>query len=251
MKYTANMNSKNANINRSTQTYLDSSYEKYSSYERFKFVRQIMQKHINHTSSFLDIGCAKGEFIWYLKDYFHNVEFTGIDISQKLLSIAKRQQKLESVDFIKADAAGFSLNKRFDCVYMGGVLSIFDDFKKPMQCALKHIKPGGRGYIFGCFNKEDIDVIVRYRNNYAGSKKWESGLNIFSINSIRAALKPFVLSLRFHFFKISTDLPRQKDPVTSYTLNTSEKGRIIANGANIITDFYLVEFKKRINKCVE
>src|SRR3989338_307547 len=221
------------NINRSVETYKKFSYEKYSSYERFRFVKNILAKRVNGREDFLDAGCAKGEFIWYLKDFFPQMRFTGFDISRELLMLAKKERKLQDVKFIVADAGHFDLNKKFDIVYMGGVLSIFDDFQRPLKSIARHLKPKGWGYIFGNFNREDIDVLVRYKNHYAGSKKWESGLNLYSLRSMKAALQKFSGKINFYEFKLSRDLAKGKDPVKSYTLNTREKGRIVLNGANI------------------
>ena len=41
----------------------------------------------------------------------------------------------------------------------------FDDIDDVLSVMIKHIKPGGYGYIFGGFTTDDIDVIVRFRNN--------------------------------------------------------------------------------------
>ena len=169
------------NVNLSVESYTDSSYEKYKSYERFVFFKEIAGKYLEKGGDFLDIGCAKGELIWYLKDFFSKLRFTGIDISGKLISLAKSEEKLSDVTFVKADAEDFNLGREFDFAMMGGVLSIFDDFTKPLRRMEMHLKRGARGYIFGCFTEDDIDVLVRYRNNYLGSKKWESGYNMFSL----------------------------------------------------------------------
>jgi len=233
------------NINQSVETYKKSSYEKYSSYERFRFVKDIIAKRIKGEEEFLDAGCAKGEFIWYLKDFFPRLRFTGFDISRELLSLAQKEQKLKDVRFVAADAQNFNLGRKFDVVCMSGVLSIFDDIQRPLNGIARHLKPKGWGYIFGNFNREDIDVLVRYKNHYAGSKKWESGLNLYSLKSIKKALRKFSGTIHVYPFKLSKDLVAEKDPVKSYTLNTLEKGRIVLNGANIVTDFYLVEFQKK------
>jgi ubiquinone/menaquinone biosynthesis C-methylase UbiE len=232
------------NINSSIESYLDSSYEKCASYERFKFIKDILRKKLKNGKSFLDIGCAKGEFIWYLKDFFPGTRFTGIDISGKLISLARKEPKLKDATFMRGSALNFDLKKKFDFVLMNGVLSIFDDFPRPLRRMMKHLKRGGWGYIFGCFTKSDIDVLVRYRNNFLGSRKWESGLNMFSLKTIEKALRPFSERTKFYRFDLPIDLARKKNPVRSYTVNTG-KGRIILNGANILNQLYLVEFKKR------
>lgn len=233
------------NVNRSITPYLKSSYEKCRSYKRFKFLKKAIAKRIESGGDFLDIGCGKGEFIWYLKDSFPKVNFTGLDISKELISLAKRMPDLKDALFVRADAETFDLNRQFDFVLMNGVLSIFDDYKKAIKRMLKHMKSEGWGYIFGCFAEDDADVLIRYRNNFTGSRIWESGLNMFSLNTMTKSLKPFSSFIKCRKFNLPIDIPRTKDPVRSYTLNTKEEGRIVLTGLNIKLDLYLIEFRKR------
>jgi SAM-dependent methyltransferase len=233
------------NVNNSIATYRTGSYEKYLGYQRFGFLYSIMKNNLPEGGEFLDIGCAKGEFIYFLKEKNCKLNFTGLEYSEELISLAKKEPRLRDVTFVQGDARDFDLNKQFDCALMAGVLSIFDDIEKPLMTMIKHIKFGGYGYIFGGFTIDDIDVIVRFRNNYAGSAIWESGLNMFSLNTVRKAIEPFCSEINFHRFNLSIDLKKQDDPIKTFTLNTKEKDRIVANGANIIREFYLVQFKRK------
>ncbi|MGE5417652.1 MAG: class I SAM-dependent methyltransferase [Acidobacteriota bacterium] len=234
----------NDNVNISIETYIESSYEKYKSYDRFRFVLDVLSRRINDGNTFLDVGCAKGEFIYFLKEIYPNVKYTGLEISEQLLDMARLEPQLSGVEFLQGDARGFSLERKFDHALMSGVLSIFDDFERPLFNMVNHIKSGGWGYVFGNFNADDIDVIIRYRNNYIGSSEWESGLNLFSLSTIGKALKPIACEINIHKFNLSVDLPKEANPIKSFTMNTIEKGKIVLNGANIITDFYLIEFQK-------
>jgi len=230
------------NINSSVDSYLVSSYEEFKIYERFHFIREAMQRNGINKGEFLDIGCAKGEFIYYLKDYFPKLRFTGIDISTELISKARQEPKLQDANFYVADVLDFNLNKFFDFVLMSGVLSIFDDLTTILEQMIKHLKSGGCGYIFGYFNENEIDVLVRFK--VRGTSEWQSGFNQFSLKTVNEALAPFCKEIKCHKFSLSIDLPQKKDSLKSYTLTTKEKGRIITNGVNIIMDFYLIEFTK-------
>jgi hypothetical protein len=59
-------------------------------------------------------------------------------------------------------------------------------------------------------------------------------------------LKNYASRIQIHEFKIDIGLRKQKDPVRTYSLMTQENGRIIVNGANIIREFYLIEFRKKL-----
>lgn len=234
----------NDNVNKSIDTYLNSSYEYYKTYDRFVFLGNLVAQRLGNGTEILDIGCAKGEFIYYLKEIYPNIKYTGIEISEELVALAKKEPNLAGVDFIVADARSFELDRDFDVTIMSGVLSIFDDFTEPLSQMVKHTKQGGCGYIFGRFNEKDIDVLVRYKNHFAGSKEWESGLNCFCHRTIMEFLSDHVEYMHWHKFNLQVDLSEKVNPVSSFTLNTREKGKIVVNGANMIADFYCLEFRR-------
>ena len=49
---------------------------------------------------------------------------------------------------------------------MSGVLSIFDDYEKFLKNVILHMKKDSLGLIFSAFNKDDIDVIMSFKNNF-------------------------------------------------------------------------------------
>jgi SAM-dependent methyltransferase len=232
-------------VNKAIDTYVTSSYDKVRAYERFHFLADLIAERLPDPGSLLDIGCAKGEFIFHLRERFPACRFAGLEYSTRLLELARSEPRLEGVDFVQGDAASFELGRQFDVVVMAGVLSTFDDFAPPLERMVHHLAPGGYGYVFGGFTSADVDVIVRYRNNAMGSREWSSGLNMFSLNTIRAALEPAASSIRHHEFRIAQPLARSEDPVKSFTITTESGDRLIVNGANIVREFYAVEFQKR------
>ncbi|RYG40492.1 class I SAM-dependent methyltransferase, partial [bacterium] len=74
-------------------------------------------------SHFLDVGCGTGRHAVELAKRGHRV--TGIDISAGMLNVARAraQQAGVEVEFIKADAREFTLDRQFDyaiCLCEGG-----------------------------------------------------------------------------------------------------------------------------------
>ena len=216
-------------------------------YERYDFVYEKMKHCFERKPDFkfLDIGCGDGGFLAYLKQRHPAIQCFGLELSQELIRQAKRNRLLKDAVVIRGDLRRFISKETFDVVLMSGVLSIFDDLDVPLRCLLKHLEPGGYGYVFGGFCSEDIDVLVRYRNNYLKNTTWESGLNMFSLNTVKKKLQPDVSKIHLFEFKLGRDLRPQKNPIRTYTLRTREKGRIVINGANIVREFYLIEFQKR------
>ena len=236
------------NINKSIDSYLNSDYSKFKNYERIHFIINEISKNIsaNKKYSFLDIGCSKGEFIYILKEKFSNIKFTGIEYSRDLIDLAEGETFLNDVNFIQDDARSFIINKKYDFALMSGVLSIFDDINPPINQMFKHLKPEGTGYIFGAFNKDDIDVLVRYKNNFKNTEDWESGWNLFSLNTLKKVLKNRSKKIEILNFKIQKSLKKKNDPVSSYTIEVKDSNeKLILTGGGILRDFYLIKFVKK------
>jgi len=229
------------NVNLSVESY-KTDYKKFEKYDRFKFLVNHIKKVMRNHYSLLDIGGAKGELIYLLQKDFPKNEYVCLEYNNELIEIGKKF--LTNVEFIKGDAQDFDLNKQFDIVVMSGVLSIFDNIDNVLKNMIKHIKKDGYGFIFGGFNKDDIDVIVRFKNNYVDSNIWESGWNMFSINSVYKVLAPYVKNFEYKKFVLNTSLKKTSNPVNSYTVELKNGEFLILTGGNIVRDFYLLKFQK-------
>lgn len=90
----------------------------------------------------LDIACGTGKHLSYLKKDF---ECTGIDISEQMLEIARRNY--ENIRFIQADMINFDLNEQFDaivCLFSSiGYVKTYDNLKKTINNFSAHLKLGG------------------------------------------------------------------------------------------------------------
>ena len=171
---------KKSNINISIDAYKDSKHGKV--YKRYEFVHEKIKNRISKITNpkIFDIGCGDASFICYLKKKYPNAKYYGLEPNQDLIDKARNNHLLDDVKLIKDDACKFKIRERFNIIIMSGVLSIFDEIDVPIRNMIKHLLPGGYGYIFGGFCSADIDVLVRFRNNYLKSTTWESGLNMFS-----------------------------------------------------------------------
>ncbi len=101
----------------------------------------------------IDIGCGTGRHSLELARRGYKV--TGLDLSSKMLEEAKKVSEAEilEIEFIRADAADFSLENSFDgaisiCEGAFGLLSVNDDTFKRDQKILENIchvlKPGAK-----------------------------------------------------------------------------------------------------------
>ena len=220
----------------------DNSYSKPK--EIFKFIEKkaFTNKHKNYLC--LDIGCAGGNFIYYLKEKNPQCEFHGIDPILKLITKAKKN--VTNCKFYKKSVlkpSSFS-PKLYDKIFMVGVHPIFDDFTKPLKNIISWTKPKGEIYICDMFNPFPVDVFIYYRMSKDIKKnKLESGWNNLSISSFSRFLKNHkkVKSFSFTKFNMPFDLKRQKNPARSWTIKDENKNRFIINGLGIIQNQYLLK----------
>src|ERR1700760_143002 len=53
--------------------------------EFFKFLVRLAESRLSTASTVLDVGCAAGEFLYYLKSLHPNLSLNGIDVSEQFL----------------------------------------------------------------------------------------------------------------------------------------------------------------------
>lgn len=187
----------------------------------------------------LDIGCATGAFIGLMNARFPNASYFGLDISTELVEMAKKSHDRSNCSFFVADALAYSPQSRFDIIVASGVLSIYEDFREPLQKWLSWLAKGGRLYVFGRFNSRDIDTVIQFRNNVKGTG-WEGGLTSYSIHTVGRFLSQRGCKHEFRPFRLQMDLPESEDPIRTFTITTSEGSRIIVNGANVVAEHYFL-----------
>lgn len=70
----------------------------------------------------LDFGCGKGDLYQFLKDKGIPVDYTGVDINTKLISMA--QKKHQDIDFRVFDIDKDVLDEDFDYIFLCGVFNL-------------------------------------------------------------------------------------------------------------------------------
>lgn len=73
-------------------------------------------------SKILDFGCGKGDFYGFLKDRGMDVKYTGIDINERLINLARN--RYPGVDFRVLDIEKEDLQEDFDFIFLCGVFNL-------------------------------------------------------------------------------------------------------------------------------
>lgn len=69
-----------------------------------------------------DFGCGIGDFYGYLENQKINIDYTGIDIAENMIELAKK--KYPKGTFYAKDILHESVNGKFDFIFMNGIFNI-------------------------------------------------------------------------------------------------------------------------------
>ncbi len=202
------------------------------------------KKHANRKLNIADWGCAAGAFPYYLKSILPEDNIMGYEFLQKLVDTAKKN--FPGISFTQSsilDAQAAPENS-FDVIVLSGVLSIFDDVEPVLANILRWTRPGGKIFMHGMFNPDDVDIFVKYNPSAEyGKNVLESGWNIISQKTLKTLLiQKGAKACRFHPFSLSVDLAKnESDPVRSWTETRADGSRIITNGLCLLQPQFIVE----------
>lgn len=195
----------------------------------------------------LDIGCATGELLGYLTARFPGVRGTGADVFDELLTQARTN--LPPASFINASALTLpaALDNRFDIVTAIGVQSVFDEteIETFWRNLLRVTKPGGTVAVLSPLNDYGVDTMIRHRKRRDGQPlPWETGWNIFAIDTIQALVTSLGASVTIERFRFDGDLQPRPDPVRTWTMVTEKDPRQLTNGLKLLVDHYFMLARK-------
>ena len=107
--------------------------------ESFKFIYRVSHPFLRRMKQplILDVGCATGDFLYFMSNKYPEALLRGVDIMPELLEVARRE--VSQAVFSEGDIVtgkGFPEIK-FDAVFMNGVNSIFDECEPWLKNVLK------------------------------------------------------------------------------------------------------------------
>lgn len=218
--------------------------------EYFKFIKEQADDFLKQFTApkILDIGCATGEFLYYLRSCYPHASLEGTDILHELLGKAKKN--VEDAIFFEADiysGSNLPAPHQYDAVFMNGVHGIFDDYEKWLEHILQlvNFENKGRAFVFGLFNPEPIDVLVKVKRIENKENSWEPGWNCFSKKGIADYLFSKGYKTSFKDFQIDMDIDKKsEDALRSWTIKLEDGKRMIVHGSQIIHNLSLLVIEK-------
>ncbi len=230
-----------------------SPYNKKGRYEEPKEIfKEIVKKLHNSiddkkTYSVLDVGCANGEFLYFLKQNFPNWKLNGYDMTESFVKSGKSFAGLNGVNLQTKDLFDIK-DEKYDLTFCIGTFQIFHDIQKPLSKLLEITNDKGFIMIESLFNKHDIDVRLEFSDNTKEEMKgiWRSDFNQHSYYAIKKFLNNRVRSFEFDELPMVVELPfNSQTPSTfAFTFKDQKGNNIITNGLNLILNSTLLTIQK-------
>ena len=206
--------------------------------EYFKFLLKVAAQELERAPRVLDIGCASGDFLYYLRSMYPAAKLTGMDVTSEFLD--KARFAVPGADFLVGDVfAGTGLPREpFDLVFMSGVNYLFADHK-PWLRNLRSLA-ARRAYVFGVFNPEDLDVRAMVQRS--GDENSVTPWNLISKKTISLFLNAEGVNHRFLDWELPIPSPRtHEDPLRSWTVEAKSGQQLVVNGMQLIHRFSVLE----------
>ena len=173
-----------------------------------QYFKNIFQHvELDRIKSCIEIGCGAGLFLYKLPS---NIQKSGIDFSDQLISIAKKI--IPEASFEVQDANEISTKRKYDLVFSHSVFQYFESYKYADQ-VLKRMNSLSKQYIL------ILDILDQYKyQDYLEMRKKYNGDSSSSLNHL-----PFKKSF-FEKFGAENDLS-VKIFDNSFTPNENSKFR--------------------------
>ena len=240
----------NQNIRRTHDKYI---YMEEERYEQPKEISKILLDLILKTGvlqpgcTVNDIGCAAGEYLYFMHQQYPEAHYKGFDVVPELLNKAKERVPSGDFDVGSILDEGIISESSSDITILSGVHPIFDDIEPKIKNLISWTRPGGLVYMSGSFNPYPVDVWIKYRRSDDPDREHlEPGWNQFSKITVSKLVDKFIGVGKHTFtaFEMPFDLPpHADDPVRTWTFLDSDGRRYTMNGLSLIANREILEIR--------
>ena len=191
-----------------------------------------------------DLGCGAGSSTaWLAEEY--PAKFVGVDISDKLLDIARSKTKyIENVNFRKGDMCNLLHESDVDGVISLQCLSWMRTIETPLDQICTKIRPQWMAFSSLFYEGEiSCEIVVNER-----TRPRKSYYNIYSIPEVCRILYGHGYKLAAHQpFLIGADLPKPNniDLMKTYTIPSEEGPRLQISGP-LMLPWYFLAFEREV-----
>jgi len=229
------------------EMYNDSKYHKEPK-EYFKLILSKINFIFNNNekikpTKIIDVGGANGALLSFLKKDYPNLEMQCYEPLDTLIEIGRKlDSSIKFENYSLFDIPNLEEEKKADVVISCGVIGIFKNPEKFLSHILKLGKKKSTILILSPFNEEPIDVILKYK--YSKNDFWETGHNLFSIETMKQIASKFNLDFGEEDFKMPFQIDKTDDPMRSWTESFRGNNHHIIYGTNMFSTVKLLIFRK-------
>ncbi|MBD1886408.1 class I SAM-dependent methyltransferase [Microcoleus vaginatus] len=90
----------------------------------------------------LDIGCGSGILAFELAQYYDNV--VAVDLSAKMLDIARQKRSAPNIEYIQMDASQLALDRKFDLIVSAATFHHLPNLPAALDAIKKLLNPYGK-----------------------------------------------------------------------------------------------------------
>lgn len=108
-------------------------YDRYADIQKLSALKLLKDLDGKVFRKILEIGCGTGNYTLLLKNKFRQAKFKAIDISGKMIEVAREKLNDNQIDFITADAETVNIDENFDCITSNACFQWFDDLGKTLE----------------------------------------------------------------------------------------------------------------------
>lgn len=182
---------------------------------------------INKVSSILDLGCAAGGSLCFAREANPKIKYTGIDISENLIEIAKKRFSDEKeAEFISFDGENIPVkNEAVDMCFSFGVFHHLSDWKK---MALETLRVSNKYVLFDLrvWEGETIANSLDSVQKIALGEEWDGKTVIYYNIQSMSEVMNFVSTLKEQ--SISSKLYGYYAPPTTLAVTPVQKVLMLA-----------------------
>ena len=227
--------------------------KKYSIQKNFKIIKHdyrfiynfLKKKKIQFKNQkIIDVGCANGSFLYFLKKKYPKNFYHGIDIDRHLIDLNKKNHLLKNILFQRKSILKKFSNDSYNVITCLGTLNLFQNQKFVINNLLSHLR--NKGFlIINCYlNKNNIDVNVNYKKYMNNNKFLRNAIYFKSYQGMKKfffkkKLSTFLIIFNPYPYKI-----KKSSGLNIYTHKIEGKN-VRLNDLNIFYDQYLIVAQKK------
>lgn len=118
-------------------------YDRYSAIQNSCAEKLIDQIKPQGLKKIVEVGCGTGNYTRLLRDRFSAAKIKAVDISSKMIKVAKTKFKKEQIEFIIADAEKFNFREKFNMVSSNVSFQWFENLEESLAKYKKMLVKNG------------------------------------------------------------------------------------------------------------